>query len=224
MSERAQVTLQIVIVVGVLAAAVYGIVSSALSPPPPVTATAPAPPDASLIASTLRSPSPSPSPASSPTAATVTLPPSPSPSPTPRPPALQPYSFGGRSYTGVSLGRGWTVVAPFDGRLELHVYQLVDGEIREFTDVAGIPSYPYVVLTAADGRRLTFRPGALTTGTELLARESQVTAGADLFRVIGEGPSSWHDFYDDNVQAQIVVSLVSAAGFDLDAAPLFKVK
>lgn len=219
MSERAQIVLHLVIVLGVMAAAVYGIMSSATAQGPRIAVTS-AGPDASLIASTLRSPSLSPAPAPTLTPSGGTL----SPTPTPRAPLARAYSFGGRSYTGVELGKGWTVVAPFDGRLELHVYQLIDREIREFTDVAGIPSYPYAILVAADGRRLTYRPGALSTDTELVARASQVKAGDDLFRVIGDGPSSWRDFYDKSVPFQIVVSLVSVAGADLDAAPLVKVK
>ena len=214
-----QIVLQLVIVLGVLAAAVYGIVASARAEPPQI-ATASAGPDASLIASTVRSPSPSPSP----TVALVTLPPSASPTASRRPVAMRPSSFGGRSYTGVELGKGWTVVAPFDGRVELHVYQLIGDQIREFTDAADIPSYPYVILTAQDGRRLTYRPGALTTDTELLVRASQIRAGDDLFRVIGEGPSSWRDFYDKGTSFQIVVSLVNASGADLDAASSVKVR
>ena len=218
MSERAQIGLQLVIVLGVLAAAVYGIVASATERPPAITTTS-AGPDASLIASTLRSPSPTPTATRPPTPSStfVTLPPTPSPTPTPRPPTTTRYAYGGRSYTGVDLGTGWTVVAPFDARVEVHVYQLVDGEIREFTDVPGTPSYPYVVLVAPD-RRLTLRAGALGTDTDLLVRASQITAGAPLFKVIGQGPSSWHEFYDDSIPFQIVVSLVNGAGADLDAA------
>lgn len=224
MSERAQIAAQLVIVLGVLAAAVYGIVSSATSEPPPVVA-APAGPDASLIASTLRSPSPSPTitPTPTPSPTFATLPPTPTPSPTPRAPVTQPYPYGGHAYTGVVLGAGWTVIAPLGGRVEVHIYQLSDGEIREFTDVAGVPHYPYIDLFAPD-RHLRYRPGTLGTDTELLARDGQVSAGAPLFRVIGTGPSSWHDFYDDSVRAQIVISLVSGAGEDLDAAPLVRVR
>ncbi len=225
MSERAQIVLQFAIVVVVLAAAVYGIVGSARARPPGA-AVASAGPDASLIAETLRSPSPSvratatPSPAQ----AIVTLPPSAVPTPTRRPIATTPYAFGGRRYTGVVLGRGWTITAPFDGQLELHVYQLINGEIREGADAPGAPSYPYVIVTAADGRRLTYRPGALRSDTELVADRTPVRSGNDLFRVIGDGASSWHDFYDPSVGAQIIVSLVGPSGTDLDAAPLIRAR
>lgn len=226
MSERTQIALQLVLVLGVLAAAMYGIVSSAGSEPTAIATPSPAGPDASLIASTLRSRSPSPSPRPSPTAAptVVTLPPSPTPTPTPRAPVSRTYTFGGRVYTGVELGKGWTVLAPFDGQLEYVVYQIINGEFRTDTDVAGVPSYPYFTLTAADGRKLVLRPGALTTDTEPLARSSVVRAGDPLFKVIGEGYSSWRERYDRTITFQIVVSLVNSAGADLDASTFFKVK
>ena len=219
MNERAQIALQAAIVLIVVAAAVYGIVASAQTPPPRI-ATVSAGPDASLIAQTVRSPSPSPTPA--PTAAGPS--PSPTPSPTPRAPVTRAYGFGGRAYTGVELGRGWTVLAPYDGRVELHVYQLIQGQIREFTDEPGIAKYPYVEVLAPDGRRVRFRPGALGTDTEVIAKEGQIQAGEPLFRVTGDGRSSWRDFYDETVPFNIVVSLTSAAGADLDAAPLIRVR
>jgi len=222
-SERAQIALQIVIVVLVLSAAVYGIVTSASAQAPRIT-TSSVGPDASLIAATLRSPSASPTstPSSSPAPTFATLPPSASPGLPP--PALRPYSFASpRCFcVGVEIVRGWTAVAPFDGTLERHVYQLINGQIREGTDVAGVPSYPYVIVIAADGRRITFRPGALGTDTQLIADRTPVKAGDDLFRVIGEGPSSWRDFYDKTVSFQIVVSLSAASGADLDPTSLIR--
>ena len=221
MNERTQIMVQVVIVLGVLAAAVYGIVSSARAEAPPIAAVS-AGPDASLIAQTLRSPSAPPTasarPAASPTA-------SPTPTPSRKPMTLTAYSCIDRPCTGVQLGAGWTVLAPFDGRVELHLYQLVDGQIREFTDVAGQPKYPYVEVVALDGRRMRYRPGALETATQLIAKDAApVRAGDDLFRVTSEAPSSWREFYDDRITFQIVVSLTSAGGTDLDASSLIKVK
>ena len=220
MSERTQIALQFAIVLGVLAAAVYGIVSSAQAQPPAIV-TVSAGPDPSLIAQTVRSPSPTPTPSPTPV---PTATPSPTPTPSPRTPSLVPYAFGGRSYTGVELGVGWTVLAPYDGRIELHFYQLLDGQIREDTAAAGVPRYVYVEAYATDGRRMRFRPGALGPDTELIAKDGLVKAGDGLFRVIGEGPSSWRDFYDPSIEFQIVVSLQSAAGNDFDATPLIKVR
>lgn len=219
MSERAQITLQVAIVVGVLAAGVYGIATSVQAQPPPI-AKATVGPDASLIAQTVRSPSPSPTPSATP----LTAAPSPSPTPTRRPMTVTAYRCIDRPCTGVQLGSGWTVVAPYDGRVELHVYQLVDGQIREFTDAPGVAKYPYVEVVALDGRRMRLRPGALETATQLVAKEGAVKAGDDLFRVIGEGASSWKEFYDPQIAYQIVVSLSNAAGADLDASSLIKVR
>jgi hypothetical protein len=229
MSERFQIALQVGIVVLVLASAVYGIATSAATPLPKVTAPSVGP-DASLIASTLRSPTPTPSPlptpSPSPAPTFVTLPPSAAASPTPRPPALRPYSLASPHCfcVGVDLARGWTATAPFDGTLERHVYQLINGVIREGTDVAGTPSYPYVIVVAVDGRRITFRPGALGTDTQLIADRSPVRAGDDLFKVIGDGPSSWREFYDKSVSFQIVVSLTASNGTDLDPTNLIRFK
>lgn len=225
MGERAQIVVQVAVVLGVLAAAVFGVVSSVTSEPPKVAASTPTAPDASLIASTVRSPSAAPArtQAPSPLPTFATLPPTPGPTPTPRPIVLSTYSLNGRVYTGVEAAPGTVFVAPFDARVEVVVYQIIDGEFRSETDVAGIPSYPYVFLHAPD-RIMKLRPGALKTDTEILVRESQVKAGALLFRVIGTGPSSWHDRYDATVGAQVIVSLENGAGADLDAAPFVKTR
>ena len=226
MNERFGILLQLLIVAVVLVAAAYGIFVSVTTPAPRI-AVASVGPDASLIASTLRSATPTPAaqtaaptaaptPSPSPTPQFVTLPPS--PSATVKPPVLRSYSFPSpRCFcVGVETVRGWTAVAPFDGTLERHVYQYINGQIREGTDVAGIASYPYVIVVAADGRRITFRPGALGTDTQLIADKTPVKAGDDLFKVIGEGPSSWREFYDPRTTFQIIVSMAAASGADLD--------
>ncbi|MGH2378389.1 MAG: hypothetical protein ACRDGT_07915 [Candidatus Limnocylindria bacterium] len=220
MGERAQIVLQVVLVVAVLTAAVAGIATSVASQPPGVPGRTIAPPDASLIASTLRSPTATPAPTAppDPTPSFATLPPPASPTPTLRPIGMQPYTLSGKSYTGVVAPVGAVFIAPFDARVELIVYQLIDGEIRSGTDVAGIPSYPYVILHTGD-RIMKFRPGALTTDTQIVVQASRVAEGDPLFRVIGTGPSSWRDFYDSTVGAQIIVSLETSTLTDLDAEP-----
>ncbi len=221
MSERAWIGAQVAIVLVVLAAAVYGLSIGVGSPPPAGASVSPqAQPISTPTASSTRTSSPRPTVTPAPAGPSAT----PSPTPTRKPLALSPYAFNGHSYTGVTLGTGWTIVAPFDGRAGTHVYQLVDGQIRDGTDVAGIPSYPYVIVTAADGRKMTYRPGALGTDTQPIVRTSDVKTGDALFSVIGTGLSSWHDFYDPTITFQIVVSLVSGAGADLDASSLIKAK
>ncbi len=216
MSERADVAVHAVTVAVVLAAAVYGLATDVRPGAPAVGTPAPEPTPI-LPLPTAASPGAVANPSTQPSAAAAT----PSPSASQRPIATAAYAFNSHTYTGVSLGTGWTVTAPFDGRVEVHVYQLVDGTIREFADAAGVPSYPYVIVSAADGRKMTYRPGAVGTDTRVVVKADQtVKAGDDLFSVVGTGPSSWHDFYDQSVTFQIVVSLVTAAGADADAAPL----
>jgi hypothetical protein len=224
MSERTQVTLQVILVLVVLAAGVAGIVASVQSQPPEIAGRTFAPPDASLIASTLRSPTATPAPTTPPpTPSFATLPPPPSPTATLAPIEMQPYTLSGKSYTGVVAPVGAVFIAPFDARVEVIVYQLIDGEIRTGTDVAGIPSYPYVNLYTGD-RILRFRPGALTTDTEIVVNTTRVTEGDPLFRVIGTGASSWRDFYDATVGAQVIVSLETSTLTDLDAKPLIRTR
>jgi len=224
MGERTQVALQVVLVLVVLAAAVAGMVTSVASQPPEIAGRTFAPPDASLIASTLRSPTATPAPTTpAPTPSFATLPPSPSPTASLAPIQTQPYRLSGKSYTGVIAPVGAVFIAPFDARVEVIVYQLIDGEIRTGTDVAGIPSYPYVNLYTGD-RIMKFRPGALTTDTEIIVSANRVSEGDPLFRVFGTGASSWHDFYDATVGAQIIVSLETSTLSDLDAKPLIRTR
>jgi hypothetical protein len=124
---------------------------------------------------------------------------------------------------GVVAPVGAVFIAPFDARVELIVYQLIDGEIRTGTDIAGIPSYPYVILHTGD-RIMKFRPGALETDTAIIVSASRVSEGDPLFRVIGTGASSWHDFYDATVGAQIIASLETTTLTDLDPEPFIRTR
>jgi hypothetical protein len=220
--ERAQIGLQVLVVLAVLAAGVVGIVVSVGSQPPPVAGRTIAPPDASLIASTLRSPGTSPTAPPSPAPTFATLPPSATPTPTPRPIAMRPYSLNGRSYTGVTAEVGTVFVAGFDARVEVIVYQIIDGEFRTDTNLADRPEYPYVFLYTSE-RVMKLRPGALKTDTEILVRTSQVQAGDPLFRIIGTQPSSWHYRYDATVTYQVLVSHTSRdETTDFDAKPFIR--
>lgn len=225
MSERADVVTHAVAVVVVLAAAVYGL-ATATRPSPPATGTPAPEPSPSAALATTGAPgvpaSAPPATSAQPSASGATPSSPPTPTPSRGPIATTSYAFNGHTYTGVSLATGWTVQAPFDGSAEVHVYQLIDGTIREFANATGVPSYPYVIVTAADGRKITYRPGAVGSDTRVLLPGSQVRvkAGDDLFAVVGPGPSSWHDFYDPSIAFQVVVSVVNFDGSDGDAAPL----
>lgn len=155
-------------------------------------------------------------------AATPTAAPTPAPAAAqPPPPRATVYRYGGRTYAAVAAAAGSELTAPFAGRAEVRVYQLIDGQIRTGANAAGVPSFPYVIVRSGD-RVFTLRPGALGTSSEVLVRDGQsVDGGTPLVRVTGSGASSWATFYDTALTAQVVASLVSAAGQDLDAAGLY---
>ena len=133
---------------------------------------------------------------------------------------LEVYRNGGRRYTGVSAYVGTTVLAPSAATVQVRTYQLLDGDVRIGTSVPSLPFFSYVVLTTANGK-LTYRPGALRSDTELLVEDGdEVAEGTPLFKVVGTGASSWATFYDSSVSYNVVVSLVAIpSGADLDAAP-----
>ncbi|MDQ3097028.1 MAG: hypothetical protein M3Q61_02520, partial [Chloroflexota bacterium] len=132
------------------------------------------------------------------------------------------YRWSGRAYAALTVEHGAELASPIAGRVEVRSYQLINGEIRTGANVPSLPNYPYVVVRGAD-RVLTLRPGALGIDSELLIRDGAAVApGTPLVRVTGSGASSWRTFYDRSLQAQVVASLTTAAGTDLDAVPLFR--
>ncbi len=132
------------------------------------------------------------------------------------------YRSGGRAYAALVVAPGTELASPLAGRAEVRTYQLINGEIRTGANVAGLPYYPYVVVRSGD-RVLTLRPGALGADSELLVGDgATVGLGTPLVRVIGGGASSWRVFYDRTLEAQVVVSLTTSGGADLDAVPLFR--
>jgi hypothetical protein len=147
----------------------------------------------------------------------------PSATPTPSPPWIASrYRLGGRNYVGLEVQAGTAISASFAGRTEVRLYQFIDGEVRVGSNVPSLAFFPYVTVTSAD-RRMTYRPGALTRDTELVVRDGQLVAiGESLFRVTGEGRSSWATFYDARVPFQVVVSLQAMpSGRELDAFGYF---
>jgi hypothetical protein len=159
-----------------------------------------------------------PSPTLGPTAS-----PSPTPSPTPAPPSIiaSRYRSSGRNYIGLEVQADTSFPARFDGVIELRVYQFINGQVWTGSNVASLPFFPYVTVISSD-KRMTYRPGALGSETELLVRDGQrIAEGQPLFRVIGEGRSSWATFYDARVPYQVVVSLQTPGGRELDALSYF---
>jgi hypothetical protein len=159
-----------------------------------------------------------PSPTLGPTAS-----PSPTPSPTPAPPSIiaSRYRSSGRNYIGLEVQADTSFPARFDGVIELRVYQFINGQVWTGSNVASLPFFPYVTVISSD-KRMTYRPGALGSETELLVRDGQrIAEGQPLFRVIGNGRSSWATFYDARAPYQVVVSLQTPGGRELDALSYF---
>jgi multidrug efflux pump subunit AcrA (membrane-fusion protein) len=170
------------------------------------------PSPAPTVAVIVVTPSPTPDPTASPT-----------PSPTPSPPSIiaSRYRSSGRNYVGLEVAADTTFPARFDGVIELRVYQFINGQVWTGSNVASLPFFPYVTVISSD-RRMTYRPGALGSDTELLVRDGQhIAEGQSLFRVIGAGRSSWATFYDARAPYQVVVSLQTSGGRELDALSYF---
>src|SRR5216683_111792 len=104
-----------------------------------------------------------PSPTLEPTAS-----PTPTPSPAPSPPSIVAtrYRSGGRNYVGLEVRAGTEVPARFDGVVELRVYQFINGVVWIGSNVSSLPFFPYVTVVSGD-KRMTYRPGALGSDTEL---------------------------------------------------------
>ncbi|MDP9337103.1 MAG: hypothetical protein M3Q30_27835 [Actinomycetota bacterium] len=180
----------------------------------PSTADRTSSPPRPTVAIIVVTPSPTPEPTASP---------SPTPSPTPSPPSIiaSRYRSSGRNYIGLEVAADTAFPARFDGVVELRVYQFINGEIWTGSNVASLPFFPYVTVVSGD-KRMTYRPGALASATELLVRDGQrIATGQPLFRVIGDGRSSWATFYDARIPYQVVVSLQTPSGRELDALSYF---
>ena len=221
----------------VFAAALVGLAGLGLAPEPPVTAVVesigePAQPVPLTVAQPVTPAVVIPAASAAPVAEAAAATAPPTPAPATEPPAAAPaaapaigsvpYRSGGRSYAALTAEPGAELASPLAGRAEVRTYQLINGEIRTGANVPGLAYYPYVIVRAPD-RVLTLRPGALGIDSEILVRDGAAVApGTPLVRVTGGGASSWRTFYDRTLQAQVVVSLTTAAGTDLDAVPLFR--
>lgn len=171
-----------------------------------------------------RSLSPTPRPATTPAPTTApTVAPTPPPSPTPDPLVVTAYENGGRRYAALSAPVGYTYTSPIAGTVTVARYQLIGGEVRIGANVPDQPYFPYVTITSND-RKIIMRPGALDTDVELIAKDGQtVTAGAALFKTVGDGASSWRTFYDRGVTAQVIASVAAVpSGSELDPVPVFE--
>lgn len=209
-------------------AALVGLAALRLAPEPAVTGVAEnatplvVPAGAAIPTVVVATPAaaPTPEPTAAPTPA-ATAAPEPPPAPAPAIEAV-PIRMAGRAYAALTVPAGQTLETPVGGRVEIRLYQWIDGQIRTGANVASLPYYPYVIVRGAD-RVLTLRPGALGVDAELLVRDgASVGPATPLVRIIGAGASSWRTFYDRSLAAQVVASLTTGAGTDLDATALFR--
>jgi len=194
--------------------------SAVVNAGPAAVATSPPPPP---IRTPFASPASSPTPASTPPAASAT--PTPAPSPTRDPLSATPYSNSGKRYAALRAPVGYVFTAPVAGTVTVRRYQFISGEVRVDSIVPGLPFFPYVTLESAD-RRIIFRPGALDVDTEVSVKDGdRVTPGAPLFKVIGDGASSWHTFYDRGVTANVIASVVALpSGAEVDPVAFFTMR
>ena len=127
----------------------------------------------------------------------------------------------GLRLAALTVPAGYTLTSPIAGTVRIEGYQFVDGRI--VTGVTDQPTYPYVFIRSYD-REIKLRPGVAGTDVQLLVKDGDtVAAGAPLLKTLTTGASSWHTFYDPNVNAQIVASMTAQpAGTEVDPVPVFK--
>jgi hypothetical protein len=164
----------------------------------------------------------SPSPTLVPTAIPSTSTPTPSPTATPDPLTVTAYSNSGKRYAALTVPIGYVFLAPVAGTVRVSLYQLIDGQVRIGSSVPSLPFFPYLTLESVD-RRIIYRPGALNTDTQLLVRDGdRAELGAPLFKVVGDGASSWKTFYDRSVTANVIASVAALpSGAELDPVAFF---
>ena len=132
------------------------------------------------------------------------------------------YTSSGKRYAALTAPVGYVFLAPLTGTVRVSLYQLIDGEVRIGSSVPSLPFFPYVTLESTD-RRIIYRPGALNSDTELLVKNGdRAEMGTPLFKVIGEGASSWRTFYDRRVTANVIASVAALpSGSELDPVAFF---
>jgi hypothetical protein len=79
-----------------------------------------------------------------------------------------------------------------------------------------------VTLESSD-RRIIFRPGALDVDTQVLIKDGdRIESGTPLFKIVGDGASSWRTFYDRGMTANIIASVAALpSGAELDPVAFF---
>ena len=168
------------------------------------------------------SPSPTVGSTASLASATPTATPTPSPSATPDAMTAEPYSSSGKRYAALRAPVGYTYLAPIAGTVQVRMYQLIDGQVRVGSAVPSLPFFPYLTLESSD-RRITFRLSALDADTQVLIKDGErAETGTALFKIVGDGASSWRTFYDRGMTANVVASVAALpSGAELDPVAFF---
>lgn len=174
------------------------------------------------LATATPTPSPPSTPSAAPTIAPVTSSATATPTPTTDPLTVTAYSYSGKRYAALRAPIGYVFLAPVAGTVRVSLYQLIDGQVRIGSSVPSLPFFPYLTLESVD-RRIIYRPGALNADTQLLVRDGdRVELGAPLFKVVGDGASSWKTFYDRSVTANVIASVAALpSGAELDPVAFF---
>jgi len=174
------------------------------------------------LATATPTPSPPSTPSAAPTIAPVTSSATATPTPTTDPLTVTAYSYSGKRYAALTVPIGYVFLAPVAGTVRVSLYQLIDGQVRIGSSVPSLPFFPYLTLESVD-RRIIYRPGALNADTQLLVRDGdRVELGAPLFKVVGDGASSWKTFYDRSVTANVIASVAALpSGAELDPVAFF---
>jgi biotin carboxyl carrier protein len=157
------------------------------------------------------------------TAPTVVPTAAPTPAPTMDPLSVAPYASGGLRYAALTLSSApYTFTSPVAGTVGIAIYQFIGGEVRVGSNDPNEPSFPYVTVTSTD-RRIRIRPGSTQSGVLLIAEDGQkVAAGDPLFTIGSLSASSWRTFYDRNVTAQVIASVATLGGAEVDPVPVFQ--
>jgi hypothetical protein len=181
-------------------------------------AATPTPPPASSTPTAIPTESPSQAPTDPPSTAT----PTPSPTPSQETMTVTAYANSGKRYAALRAPVDYIYLAPIAGTIRVQLYQLINGEVRVGSNVTSLPFFPYVTLSSAD-RRIIFRPGALNDDTQMLIKDGErAEPGTPLFKIVGEGASSWRTFYDRGVTANVIASVAALpSGAELDPVAFF---
>lgn len=135
------------------------------------------------------------------------------------------YASGGKRYAALRAPVNHVYLAPIAGTIRVQLYQLINGEVRVGSNVASLPFFPYVTLSSTE-RRIILRPGALNDDTQMLIKDGErAEPGTPLFKIVGEGASSWRTFYDRGVTANVIASVAALpSGAELDPVAFFSTR